>query len=59
MGAANLHPGTRGGSVIYSDLNLFKEVVVKVRECCSSACKAMHRVFPTEEGELVDFYLCY
>ena len=55
LGAAKLHPGTRGGSVIYSNLNPSKEVVVKVKECCSSACKAMHRVFPTEEGKLVDF----
>ena len=37
LGAAKLHPGTRGGSVIYSNLNPFKEVVVKVKECCSSA----------------------
>ena len=34
LGAAKLHPGTRGGSVIYSNLYLFKEVVVKVKECC-------------------------
>ena len=33
LGAAKLRPGTRGGSVIYSNLNPFKEVFVKVKKC--------------------------
>lgn len=52
LGVAKLHPGARGGSVIYSNLNPFKEVIVYVKGCRASTCKAMHRVFPTEEGEL-------
>ena len=50
LGQSKVHSGSRGGSVLYSNLNPFKKVVVRVKECSSSLCKAMHRVFPTEKG---------
>ena len=50
LGQSKVHSGSRGGSVLYSNLNPFKKVVVRVKECSLSLCKAMHRVFPTEKG---------
>lgn len=50
LGQSKVHSGSKGGSVLYSNLNPFKKVVVRVKECSSSLCKAMRRVFPTEEG---------
>ena len=50
LGQSKVHSGSRGGSVLYSNLNHLKKVVVRVKECSASLCKAMHRVFPTEEG---------
>lgn len=51
LGPSKLHPGGRGSSILYTNLNPFKEIVIKVRECTGNTCKAMHRVFPTEEGK--------
>ena len=50
LGQSKVHSGSRGDSVLYSNLNHLKKVVIRVKECSASLCKAMHRVFPTEEG---------
>ena len=50
LGKSKVHSGSRGDSVLYSNLNHLKKVVIRVKECSASLCKAMHRVFPTEEG---------
>ena len=38
LGTTKLHPIAKADSVIYSNLNPFKEVVVKVKKCRSSTC---------------------
>ena len=38
LSTAKLHPVAKADSVIYSNLNPFKEVVVKVKKCRSSTC---------------------
>ena len=52
---SKLHSGMRGGSILYTNQNPFKDVVVKVKECTSTECRAMHRVCPTEEGIFIVF----
>ena len=42
-------------SILYTNLNPFKDVVVKVKECTSVECRAMHRVCPSEEGIIIIF----
>lgn len=56
LGASKCHPGQRGNSILYTNLNPFKEVEVKVKECTSLECRAMHRVCPTKEGIILFFY---
>ena len=53
LGPARVHPGSRGSSILYTNLNTFKEVVIHVSECTETSCKAMHRVFPTDPGKTV------
>ena len=53
LGLARVHPGSRGSSILYTNLNTFKEVVIHVSECTETSCKAMHRVFPTDPGKTV------
>ena len=55
LGASNCHPGKRGNDILYTNLNPFQEVQVKVEECTSLECRAMHRVCPTEEGIILSF----
>lgn len=55
LGTSKIHSGMRGGSILYTNLNPFKDVVVKVKECTSVECRAMHRVCPTEEGIIIIF----
>ena len=55
LGTSKLHSGIRGGSILYTNQNPFKDVVVKVKECTSTECRAMHRVCPTEEGIFIVF----
>ena len=54
LGTSKLHSGMRGGSILYTNLNPFKDVV-KVKECTSVECRAMHRVCPSEEGIIIIF----
>ena len=44
----------RGGSILYTNLNPFKDVV-KVKEYTSVECRAMHRVCPSEGGIIIIF----
>lgn len=53
FGPARVHPGSQGSSILYPNLNTFKEVVIHVSECTETSCKAMHRVFPTDPGTTV------
>ena len=53
LGPARAHPRSRGSSILYTNLNTFKEVVIHVSECTETSCKAMHRVFPTDPGKTV------
>ena len=55
LGTSKIHSGMRGGSILYTNLNPFKDVVVKVKECTSVECRAMHRVCPSEEGIIIIF----
>ena len=55
LGASKCHPGMRGNDILYTNLNSFNEVQVKVKECTLLECRAMHRVCPTEEGIIVSF----
>ena len=54
LGTSKLHSGMRGGSILYTNLNPFKDVV-KVKECTSVECRAMHRVCPSEGGIIIIF----
>ena len=54
LGTSKIHSGMRGGSILYTNLNPFKDVV-KVKECTSVECRAMHRVCPSEEGIIIIF----
>ena len=51
LGPGKIHPGSRGSSILYTNLNPFKEIIIHVKECTKTSCKAMHRVFPTDEGK--------
>lgn len=44
LGNSKAHPGTRGASFLYTNLNALKEVFITARECTNSLCKAMHIV---------------
>ena len=57
LGTSKIYSGMRGGSILYTNLNPFKDVVVKVKECTSLECRAMHRVCPSEEGIIIIFVL--
>lgn len=54
LGTSKIHSGMRGGSILYTNLNPFKDVV-KVKECTSVEFRAMHRVCPSEEGIIIMF----
>ena len=54
FGTSKIHSGMRGGSILYTNLNPFKDVV-KVKECTSVECRAMHRVCPSEGGIIIIF----
>ena len=56
LGTSKLHSGMRGGSILYTNLNPFKDVV-KVKECTSVECRAMHRVCPSEGR--YNYYFCF
>lgn len=52
LGPSKLNPGSRGGSILYTKLNPFKEISIKIKECTSNSCKTMHRIFTTEDGKI-------
>lgn len=56
LGTSKIHSGMRGGSILYTNQNPFKDVAVKVKECTSIKCRAMHRVWPSEEGTIFLFF---
>jgi len=50
LGTSKTRSGMRGDSILYMNQNPRKDVVVKVKESSSAKCRAMHRVWPSEEG---------
>jgi len=59
LGTLKICSGMRGGSILYTNQNSFKDVVVKVKECTSTKCRAMHWVCPSEEGIIFFGFLVY
>jgi len=40
LGTLKICSGMRGGNILYTNQNSFKDVVVKVKECTSTKCRA-------------------
>lgn len=49
LGTSKIHSGMSGGSILYSNLSSFKALVVKVKDCTLTKCRAMYWVCPTED----------
>ncbi len=45
------HPGQKGKSYLLTEMNPFKEIMIKVKFCQNSQCRAMHQSFPTDIGK--------
>lgn len=53
LSASRCHPGSNGDGILFTDLNPFRKIKIKVKICCDEACQAIHRVIPSDIGKLL------